>query len=146
MVFVPIEQVSGFDGEVLNLTSAKLDLRRFDRRDGEVLLRADVLGHRLIDVERAHLIKAADLELGSRDGDWVLTGVDTHRRARRWLGLGPAAREPDGQFREWARFEPLIGHTSSALLRGPFARSANTHLRRKRRAEDGALENSIGKM
>ena len=49
-VFVPFEQASGFDGEVLKLTSARLDLRRFERRDGEVLLRADVLGHRLIDV------------------------------------------------------------------------------------------------
>src|ERR1022692_4244184 len=112
-VYVPIEQVSSFHGEVLKLTSAKLDLRRFERRGGEVLLRADVLGHRLIDVERAHLIKAADLELQQRAGDWVLTGVDTHRRARRWLGLGgPAAREPDEHsFREWARFEPLIGHS-----------------------------------
>ncbi len=33
------------------------------RREGEVLLRADVLGHRLLDVESAHLIRAADLEL-----------------------------------------------------------------------------------
>ena len=123
-VYVPIEQVSSFEGEVLKLTSAKLDLRRFDRRDGEVLLRADVLGHRLIDVERAHLVKAADLELERRDPDWVLTGVDTRRRARRLLGFGGStAREPDEHpFREWARFEPLIGHTSSALLRGPFAR------------------------
>ena len=38
------------DGDPLRLTSARLDLRRFERRDGEVLLRADVLGHRLIDV------------------------------------------------------------------------------------------------
>jgi len=123
-VYVPIEQVSSFDGEVLKLTSAKLDLRRFERRDGEVLLRADVLGHRLIDVEHAHLIRAADLELEQRDGDWVLTGVDTHRRARRWLGIGGApGREPgEHPFREWAKFEPLIGHSSSALLRGPFAR------------------------
>src|SRR6266571_8996055 len=122
-VYVPIEQVSSFDGEVLKLTSAQLDLRRFERRDGEVLLRADVLGHRLIDVERAHLVKAADLELEQRDGDWVLSGVDTRRRARRFLGLGPAAREPASHpFREWGKFEPLIGHSSSALLRGPFAR------------------------
>jgi Mg/Co/Ni transporter MgtE len=83
-----------------------------------------VLGHRLIDVERAHLIRAADLELESRAGDWVLTGVDTRRRARHWLGLGgPPGRDPEAHpFREWARFEPLIGHTGSALLRGPFAR------------------------
>ena len=123
-VYVPIEQVSSFDGEVLKLTSAKLDLRRFDRRDGEVLLRADVLGHRLIDVKRAHLVRAADLELERRDGDWVLTGVETRRKARRWLGFGgQPGREPaEHSFREWARFEPLIGHSSSALLRGPFAR------------------------
>jgi len=123
-VYVPIEQVSSFDGEVLKLTSAKLDLRRFERRHGEVLLRADVLGHRLIDVQRAHLIKAADLELEQRGGDWVLSGVDTRRRARRFLGLGgPAAREPaEHPFREWGKFEPLIGHSGSALLRGPFAR------------------------
>jgi CBS domain-containing protein len=124
-VFVPIEQVGGLDGDVLRLTSAKLDLRRFERRDGEVLLRADVLGHRLIDVQSAHLIRAADLELVSRDGDWVVTGVDSHRRPRRlFLGArGPVAGGGRARvFREWANFEPLIGHSGSALLRGPFGR------------------------
>src|SRR5512146_453080 len=123
-VFVPIEQVTSLDGDPLRLASARLSLRRFERRDGEVLLRRDVLGHRLIDVERAHLIRAADLELESRIGDWVLTGVDTRRRARHWLGRGgPLGGDQEAHpFREWARFEPLIGHTGSALLRGPFAR------------------------
>jgi CBS domain-containing protein/sporulation protein YlmC with PRC-barrel domain len=123
-VFVPLEQVSSFDGEMLELSSAKLDLRHFERRPGEVLLRADVLGHRLIDVESARLIKAADLELERRDGEWVLTGVDTHRRRgglRALLGRGDAEGDQHS-FREWAAFEPLIGHTSSAVLRGPFAR------------------------
>ena len=123
-VFVPLEQVSSFDGEVLKLNSAKLDLRRFERRPGEVLLRADVLGHRLIDVENAHLIKAADLELEQRDGEWVLTGVDTQRRRRSLAALlGHGGAEPGPHaFREWATFEPLIGHTGSMTLRGPLAR------------------------
>ena len=122
-VFVPMEQVSSFDGEVLKLDSAKLDLRHFERRPGEVLLRADVLGHRLIDVETAHLIKAADLELEQRGGEWVLTGVDTHRRRAGLSALfGRGAAEPEHSFREWSAFEPLIGHTGSAMLRGPFAR------------------------
>jgi CBS domain-containing protein len=123
-VFVPTEQVSSFDGEVLQLSSAKLDLRHFERRPGEVLLRADVLGHRLIDVESARLIKAADLELEERNGEWVLTGVDTRRRRGRLsalFGRGDAEYEAHS-FREWAAFEPLIGHASSAGLRGPFAR------------------------
>jgi CBS domain-containing protein len=122
-VFVPLEQVSSFDGEVLKLSSAKLDLRHFERRQSEVMLRADVLGHRLIDVENAHLIKAADLELEQRNGEWVLTGVDTQRRRGRLSALiGRGAAEPGRSFREWAAFEPLIGHTGSAVLRGPFAR------------------------
>ncbi|HWF80249.1 MAG TPA: CBS domain-containing protein [Streptosporangiaceae bacterium] len=121
-VFVPFEQATGFDGEVLKLSSARLDLRRFERRDGEVLLRADVLGHRLIDVPSAHLIKAVDLQLRGHGNDWVLDGVDTHRRARGLLRLMSPGEVGAHQFEDWANFEPLIGHTSSALLRGPFAR------------------------
>jgi CBS domain-containing protein len=121
-VYVPVEQVSSLGGDAVQLSSAKLDLRGFERRDGEVLLRADVLGHRLIDVESAHLIKAADLEIEQQDGDWVLTGVDTRRRARRLFAARAAGEPDDHPFREWARFEPLIGHAGSALLRGPFAR------------------------
>jgi CBS domain-containing protein len=120
-VFVPLEQVSSFDGEVLQLTSARLDLRQFERRPGEVLLRADVLDHRLIDVEAGRLTKAVDVELERRAGDWIVTGVDTHRPRRRLFGRG--ARDSRRRaFREWDRFEPLIGHSASAVLRGPFAR------------------------
>ncbi|MGH3158716.1 MAG: hypothetical protein ACRDNF_19360, partial [Streptosporangiaceae bacterium] len=67
-VYIPIEQVSSFDAEELKLTSARLNLRRFERRDGEVLLRADLLGHRLIDVASVRLVRAADLQLARRDG------------------------------------------------------------------------------
>jgi len=121
-VFVPLEQVSSFDGEVLKLTSARLDLRQFERRHGEVLLRADVLGHRLIDVPSAHLIRAADLALQHRAPEWVLAAVDTHRRSRGLLRLLNPAHPDQHQFEDWANFEPLIGHASSALLRGPFGR------------------------
>jgi len=121
-VYVPIEQVVSFENDQITLTSAKVDLRAFERREGEVLLRADVLGHRLIDVESAHLIKAGDLELEQRGEDWVVAGVDT-RRQTRWLPRrGHPAGSGDHAFREWNKFEPLIGHTGSALLRGPFAR------------------------
>jgi MgtE intracellular N domain/CBS domain/PRC-barrel domain len=124
-VFVPIDKVSSFDGEVLKLTTAKLDLRPFERRDGEVLLRADVLGHRLIDVPNARLVRAADLQLYRDDGERVLSGVDTRPRARRLFGLlgpGRSAGEPGSGFRDWHDFESLIGHTGSQLQRGPFAR------------------------
>jgi CBS domain-containing protein len=125
-IFVPIDQVASFDGDPLRLSSAKLDLRHFERREGEVLLRADVLGHRLIDVANARLVRAADLELSLDNkgaGEWVLAGVDTRRRPRRVFGLlGPESADDARAFRDWYDFEWLIGHAGSALLRGPFAR------------------------
>ena len=103
-IFVPIDQVSSFDGDPLRLSSARLSLRHFGRRDGEVLLRADVLGHRLIDVPNARLVRAADLVLARVPGlppprhddlppprddnfpaEWVVAGVDTS--PRRMFGL-----------------------------------------------------------
>jgi CBS domain-containing protein len=121
-VYVPENQVSAVDDDVLVLTSPELDLRRFERRDGEVLLRADVLGHRLIDVDSARLVKAADLQIEQRSGEWVLSGVDTRRRPRRLFGARSGAASGDHAFRDWTQFEPLIGHSRSELLRGPFGR------------------------
>jgi CBS domain-containing protein len=129
-VFVPVDQVSDFESDPLLLTSARLDLRPFERQEGEVLLRADVLGHRLIDVPNARLVRAADLELakdvegaGEAGGEWVLAGVDTRRRPRRLFGLlAPEAPDDTSAFRDWHDFESLIGHEGSALLRGPFGR------------------------
>jgi CBS domain-containing protein len=119
-VFVTAELVADLAADPLRLSTARLDLRRFERRDGEVLLRADVLGHRLIDVANARLVKAADLELARDDGGWALAGVDTRRRPRHLLGLRAEPR--DARFRDWHDFEWLIGHAGSALARGPFAR------------------------
>src|SRR5581483_3094692 len=91
-VFVPVDQVSSFgtgsDAGPLRLSSARLSLRHFERRDGEVLLRADVLGHRLIDVRNARLVRAADLELAR------ITDLEPPRAAglepSRAAGLEPA--------------------------------------------------------
>jgi CBS domain-containing protein len=122
-IFVPVDQVSTFEGDPLRLSSARLSLRHFERRDGEVLLRTDVLGHRLIDVPNARLVRATDLQLVQDGGEWVLAGVDTRRRPRRPFGP-PAPRAGNGPraFRDWHDFESLIGHAGSALLRGPFGR------------------------
>ena len=128
-IFVPIDQASSLDEDPLRLSSARLSLRHFERREGEVLLRADVLGHRFIDVRNARLVRAADLELarvtgaGEVGGEWVLAGVDIRRRPRRMFGLrAPESPDDRGVIRDWHDFEWLIGHAGSALLRGPFAR------------------------
>ena len=118
-IFIPVEQVGSLEGDVLKLTTARLDLRHFERREGEVLLRADVLGHRLIDVHNARLVRAEDLQLAEDGTEWVLAGIDVRRRSR---GLLRRRAETNPDFRDWHDFESLIGHQGSALARSPFAR------------------------
>jgi CBS domain-containing protein/sporulation protein YlmC with PRC-barrel domain len=133
-VFVPAELVTDWDTEQVSLSSARVDLRQFERRDGEVLLRTDILGHRLIDIPRARLVRAYDLELAQAPDGWVLAGVDTRKTSwwRRALGLGlaqPADDQHDSQgesdasgCRDWKAFEALIGHEPTVLLRTPTGR------------------------
>ncbi len=119
-VFLPAEQVADLDREKITLASPRVDLRHFERREGEVLLRADVLGHRVIDVADVELVRAYDIALEQRLDQWVLTCLDTRRPPRlRGLLRGRAA-QPD--WRDWKSFEPLVGHARSARVRGPFAR------------------------
>ena len=107
-VFLPIEQAS-LGTEDVRLKQEKVDLRRFERRSGEVLLRADVLGHRLIDVRTARFVRAYDVDLvQAESGDWTVTGLDTH--TRRWpirLFQRTSAERPAA---DWKAFEPLIGY------------------------------------
>ena len=49
-VFIGSKSIREYNPDRVVLAKNKIDLRGFERRDGEVLLRADVLGHRLIDV------------------------------------------------------------------------------------------------
>ena len=80
-----------------------------------------MLGHRLIDVSQARLVRAADLQLSRAGGEWVLDGVDARRRTRRLPGFS-GRREQAYTARDWREFEPLIGDVRSAVPRGPFAR------------------------
>ena len=102
------------------LAKNKVDLRGFERRDGEVLLRADVLGHRLIDVAAVELVRAYDVELEDTGAGWVLARLDT-RRPPRLFGL--IKRSGGHAARDWKSFEPLIGHAAyrcRAALSGRF--------------------------
>lgn len=118
-VFLPAEQVADFDGERIQLTREVVDLRPFERREGEVLLRSDVLGHRVVDVADVELVKAHDIQLCQRPAGWIVDCLDAgpHRR-----GLFRLGGRGEPRWRDWKAFEPLIGHAASARVRGPFGR------------------------
>lgn len=117
-VYVPVTRVALSEDRVV-LAKAKVDLRGFGRRDGEVLPREDILGHQLIDVAGAELVRAWDVELQQTGEGWVLSCLDTRRPARLFGLIRGAGGHP---CKDWKSFEPLIGHTPSSVLRGGFGR------------------------
>lgn len=118
-VFVPVGRVAELSEHRVSLAKAKVDLRSFERREGEVLLRKDILGHRLIDVTDVELVRAWDVELEGTPDGWVVSRVDTRRPAR----LAGLIRRSGGHpSKDWMSFEALIGHTPSVRARATFGR------------------------
>jgi CBS domain-containing protein len=113
-VFVGGNAIEEYHSDRVVLAKNKIDLRSFERRDGEVLLRADVLGHRLIDVAAVELVRAYDVELEETTSGWVLARLDT-RRPPRLFGLIKSSGGHEA--RDWKAFEPLIGHAHTDDLR-----------------------------
>ncbi|MHB8275077.1 MAG: magnesium transporter MgtE N-terminal domain-containing protein [Dermatophilaceae bacterium] len=105
-LFVPAAEILAWDNQRLELASARLDLRPFERRPGEVLLRGDVLGHRLVDVEQSRLVTPHDVQLTRIGEGWVATAVDIHPR-------GLLRRRSEHTWRDWSSIEALIGHHGS---------------------------------
>jgi CBS domain-containing protein len=113
-VFIGSPSIDEYAPHRVVLAKNKVDLRGFERRDGEVLLRADVLGHRLIDVAAVELVRAYDVELDDTSAGWVLARLDTRRPP---LLFGLIKRSGGHAARDWKAFEPLIGHARSDAIR-----------------------------
>src|SRR5215212_5515082 len=86
--FVPRARVARIDVSGVRLNSDILDLRRFARRDGEVLLARDVLDKQLIDVDGKRVVRVNDVQLIGSDGEWLVTGADV-TFAGLWRRLTP---------------------------------------------------------
>ena len=128
-VFVPAERIERLEPGKVMLRGQKLDLGRFERREGEVLLGQDLLGRRMINVAAARLVRANDLVLGQVEGWWRVMGVETHLRSL-LRGLLPHTLRRRGEvtpFLDWDSVEPFVGHVPSARLRMPFGRLAKLH-------------------
>ena len=118
--WLPGDNVADLTAAGARLRSAKLDLRTFVRRPGEVLLARDVLDHQLVDVDGRQVIRAADLYLVRLAADDLrLVGVDVSPKTllRR---LGPRrlrARPTPDQVIDWAAIQPFGGSVAQVPLR-----------------------------
>jgi CBS domain-containing protein len=127
--YLGIDRVSEIGGEGVVLRKAKLDLRHFERREEEVLLKRDVLDRQLINVQGARLVRANEIELADVAGSWRVVGVDTGARGglRRLLPKPIGHRIATGDFLDWASVEPFVGHVPTVRLRIPHPKLAKLH-------------------
>ncbi len=134
------------DRRSVTLRTARLDLREFHRREGEVLLARDILDHQLVDTDEVQVIRAADLYL-AQVGDKVrLVGVDVSIQTllRR---LGPKRFRwhptPDRVI-DWAAVESF-GEDSPEEPAAMKLRAPNSALRRLRPAELADVLEGLGR-
>ena len=127
--YLGADRVSDIAPNGVVLRQAKLDLRRFERRPEEVLLKRDVLDRQLINVKGARLVRANEIELALLGGFWRVVGVDTGPRGglRRLLPKPLGAHIATGQFLDWASVEPFVGHVPTVRLRIPHPKLAKLH-------------------
>ena len=129
-LFVPTRKISAMDpGRAVVFDGARVDLRRFERRPGEVLLARDLKARHLINLVGGRLIRANEIELSRVDGGWEVVGVDPTARGvlRRLLPGRLGQHGGAGAIVDWASIEPFVSHVPSARLRIPYRKLARLH-------------------
>jgi CBS domain-containing protein len=118
-LFVPIDRIDKLERASARTNTTKLNLAQFERRPGEVLLRADVLDRSLINVNTARLVTAREVELVCEGGGWRVAGIDPTFRARLWRLAPRRFRGHDTEhekFVAWSDLEPFVGHVPTMRL------------------------------
>ncbi len=128
-LFVPIRKIGGLAEGRMTFQGRRVDLRRFERRPGELLLAEDLLARHLINLVRGRLIIANEIEIAQIDGRWEVVGVDPGRRPllRRVLGQKFGQQLKAEAIVDFASIEPFVSHVPSARLRIPYRKLAKLH-------------------
>lgn len=128
-IFVAIKLVEKLEPGAVRLTTDTLDMTEFQRRPGEVLLAADVLGRHLMDMSRGRIVQAHDLVLGQVNDEWRLQGVDRSPQAL-FRRIVPRRARPDLRrhaLLDWNNVQPFVGHVPTAKLLVPLQRLRRLH-------------------
>jgi len=126
-LFVPIDNIAGIGEDHVQFTGNRVDLRRFERRPGEVLLGRDLLARHLINVAVGRLIRAYEIELARVNDRWEVIGVDPSRHGVARRIFGRRGDHDPAQVVDWASIEPFVAHVPSARLRIPYRKLARLH-------------------
>ena len=128
-LFVSIKKIGGLAAGKMTFEGRRVDLRRFERRPGELLLAEDLLARHLINLVRGRIIIANEIEIAQVEGRWEVVGVDPGRRSflRRVLGHKIGSHVQADSIVDFASIEPFVSHVPTARLRIPYRKLAKLH-------------------
>jgi len=117
--YIPISRVGDIRPGRVQLDSGAVDVGRFQRRDGELLLARDVLDRQVIDVRGTRVVRVNDLYLARDPGGYRLVALDTGGRAivRRLVPSGMRGRFAGRMLTDWNEIEYLMTDSPSVRLR-----------------------------
>ena len=75
-IFMPWSQVARFDASGARLSTDKIDITKFQGREDEIQLRADLLDKQIVDIDGRKVVRVNDLRLDDVDGRLHLVAVD----------------------------------------------------------------------
>src|SRR5690349_12543078 len=128
-VFIGKDLIDRLEPGGVRLNTHTIRTEAFQRRPGEVLLAADVLGRHLVDVNKGRIVQAHDLVIAPSEDGWHLAGIDRSPQAmlRR---LVPRRGRPDLRrhaILDWKDVQPFVGHVPTAKLLMPLQRLRRLH-------------------
>lgn len=127
--YVPWPVVGQFAPRGIRLTTSHLDLRPFERRDGEVLLAKDVLDKQIVDVAGRRVVRANDAQLALAEDALRLVGVDVSAAGFIARLLSPRLIPPalHREIIPWSQVEFFASSVPEVRLTIPHDKIARLH-------------------
>jgi CBS domain-containing protein len=128
-VYLPWEAVSSIDAKQVQLSTTRIDLRAFERRDGEVLLAKEVLDKQIVDVAGRRVVRVNDAQLAEYRATLRLVAADVStagflaRVLPRWL-VEPRLQR---QLISWSEVEFFASDVQAVKLAIPHNKIARLH-------------------
>lgn len=116
--FIPQRNLAEFGEFGARMSSAKLNLTPFERREGEVLLGKDVLDNQLIDVDGKRVVRVNDVQIIPAGETWRVSGADVSFQGflRRLMPKGFYGSSRVVEVLDWSDVGYLATDTATATV------------------------------
>jgi len=128
-IYVPWDSVESISPSGVKLLTSRLDLRPFERRDGEVLLAKDILDKQIVDVAGRRVVRVNDVQLAlyGRTLRLVAADVSTAGFLGRVLPRGLIEGRLTRKLISWSQVEFFASEVPQVKLTIPHDKIARLH-------------------